>query len=199
MGEGVIQLEGTVHSVVFQNPGNGYAVLRLLTAEGEVVTAVGCVPAAAPGEGLTVSGVWETHPQHGEQLRILEAERRLPETEEDLVQFLASGVCKGVGMATARRMVSLFGADTLDVLESAPERLTRLRGMTEQRARDLSAAFRQTMGLRRLMEFLSRFQLPPVLAVRLRERFGDAALEKIRENPWLLSLDGAGAPPTRLP
>ena len=59
--------EGTVHSVIFQNPENGYTVLRLLTPEGEAVTVVGCVPCAAPGEHLAASGVWETHPQHGEQ------------------------------------------------------------------------------------------------------------------------------------
>ena len=73
--------DGTIHSVIFQNAENGYTVLRLLTEEGEVVTVVGCIPCAAPGEHLTGSGVWETHPQHGEQLRAVELERRLPEDE----------------------------------------------------------------------------------------------------------------------
>ena len=73
--EELVTWEGTVHSVIFQNAENGYTVLRLLTEEGEVVTVVGCIPCAAPGERLTVSGVWETHPQHGEQLRAVELER----------------------------------------------------------------------------------------------------------------------------
>ena len=70
---------GTIHSVIFQNAESGYTVLRLLTEEGEVITVVGCVPCAAPGEHLTVTGVWERHPQHGEQLRAAELERSLPE------------------------------------------------------------------------------------------------------------------------
>ena len=77
--EELVTWEGTVHSVIFQNAENGYTVLRLLAEEGEVVTVVGCIPCAAPGEHLTVSGVWETHPQHGEQLRAVELERSLPE------------------------------------------------------------------------------------------------------------------------
>ena len=75
--EELVTWEGTVHSIIFENAENGYTVLRLLTGEGEVVTVVGCIPCAAPGEHLTVSGVWETHPQHGEQLR---ARRRFSTT-----------------------------------------------------------------------------------------------------------------------
>ena len=118
--------EGTVHSVIFQNAENGYTVLRLLTEEGEVVTVVGCIPCAAPGEHLTVTGVRETHPQHGEQLRAVELERSLPEDEEEIVCYLSSGVCKGVGPATAERIVDRFGAQALDILELSPERLTEL-------------------------------------------------------------------------
>ena len=81
--EELVTWEGTVHSLIFQNAENGYTVLRLLTEEGEVVTVVGCIPCAAPGEHLTVSGVWEQHPQHGEQLKALELERSLPEDEDE--------------------------------------------------------------------------------------------------------------------
>ena len=77
--EELICREGTVHSVIFQNAENGYTVLRLLTEEGEVVTVVGCIPCVAPGEHLTVTGTWEVHPQHGEQLKAQELERTLPE------------------------------------------------------------------------------------------------------------------------
>ena len=122
--------EGTVHSVIFQNAENGYTVLRLLTEEGEVITVVGCIPCVAPGEHLTVSGVWEQHSQHGEQLRATEMERALPEDEEEIFSYLSSGICKGVGPATARRIVDRFGADTLDILEREPERLSLLTGIT---------------------------------------------------------------------
>jgi ATP-dependent exoDNAse (exonuclease V) alpha subunit len=88
--------DGAVHSIIFQNAENGYTVLRLLTEEGEVVTVVGCIPCAAPGEHLTVSGVWEQHPQHGEQLKALEQEREEPVSGEtrarELVQRFLDGV-----------------------------------------------------------------------------------------------------------
>ena len=131
--EELVTCEGTVHSVIFQNAENGYTVLRLLTEEGEVITVVGCIPCVAPGEPLAVSGVPETHPQHGEQLRAVELERSLPEDEEEIFSYLSSGVCKGVGPATARRIVERFGPETLDVLEREPERLTTLKGITARK------------------------------------------------------------------
>ena len=190
--EELICREGTVHSVIFQNAENGYTVLRLLTEEGEIVTVVGCIPCVAPGEHLTVTGTWETHPQHGEQLRAEELERSLPEEEDEILAYLSSGICKGVGPATARSIVERFGLDTLDILETEPERLQMIRGITAKKAMEIGAMLRQHMGLRRLMEFLSRYQLPPVLAIRLRQQYGDGALEMVRRNPYLLSDDVCG-------
>ena len=157
-----------------------------------MVTVVGCIPCVAPGEHLTVTGTWETHPQHGQQLKAEEMERSLPEEEEEILAYLSSGVCKGVGMTTARRIVDTFGVEALDVLEQEPERLQRIRGITARRAMEIGEAFRQHMGLRRLMEFLSRYQLPPVLAIRLRQQYGDAALRVVEKNPYLLSDDVCG-------
>ena len=184
--------EGTVHSVIFQNAENGYTVLRLLTEEGEVITVVGCIPCVAPGEHLSVCGVWETHPQHGEQLRALELERMLPEEEEEIFAYLASGICKGVGPATARRIVDRFGAETLEVLEREPERLSLMKGITAKKAQEIAEQFRRHMGLRRLMAFLGQYQLPPVLAMQLRQQYGDGALDMVRSNPYLLSNDVCG-------
>ena len=190
--EELVACEGTVHSVIFQNAENGYTVLRLLTEEGEVITVVGCVPCVAPGEHLAVSGTRETHPQHGEQVRVVELERSLPEDEEEILSYLSSGVCKGVGPATARRIVERFGPETLDILEREPERLATLKGITARKAREIAESFRQHMGLRRLMAFLAQYQLPPILAMELRRQYGDAALEKVRENPYLLSGEACG-------
>ncbi len=181
--EELICREGTVHSVIFQNAENGYTVLRLLTEEGEVVTVVGCIPCVAPGEHLTVTGTWETHPQHGEQLTCAGAGAEPAGGGRRDLAYLSSGICKGVGPATARSIVERFGLDTLDILEAEPERLQMIRGITAKKAMEIGAMFRQHMGLRRLMEFLSRYQLPPVLAIRLRQQYGDGALEMVRRNP----------------
>ena len=190
--EELIYQDGTVHSLIFQNPENGYTVLRLLTEEGEVVTVVGCIPCVAPGEHLSVSGIMEQHPQHGEQLKVLELERSLPEDEDEIFSYLSSGICKGIGPATAQRIVDAFGVDTFDILEREPERLAQIKGITQRKAQQIAENFLHHMGLRRLMAFLARYSLPPVLAVQLRQQFGTAALEVIRSNPYVLSSDDCG-------
>ena len=130
---------GTVLSVVFQNEENGYAVLRLVTDDGELLTLVGCVPCAAPGENLTATGSFSSHPQYGEQFSASEVERYLPSNETEILNYLASGVVRGVGPATAEKLVARFGIETLQVLESEPEKLTAIKGMTARRAQEISA------------------------------------------------------------
>jgi len=83
-------VEGTVQSIIFQNEENGYTVLSLLTDQGEILTVVGCVPCAAPGESLTVTGMWVNHPTYGPQVTAELVERRMPESEEELVSYLSS-------------------------------------------------------------------------------------------------------------
>ena len=94
-------VEGAVQSLIFQNEDNGYTVLSLLTDDGELVTVVGCIPCAAPGERMTVTGVWTNHPSYGPQFAAESVERRMPETEEDIAAYLASGILKGIGWWTA--------------------------------------------------------------------------------------------------
>ena len=96
-------VEGAVQSLIFQNEDNGYTVLSLLTEDGELVTVVGCIPCAAPGEGMTVTGVWTNHPSYGPQFAAESVERRMPRTEEEIVSYLSSGILKGIGLATAQR------------------------------------------------------------------------------------------------
>ena len=180
-------VEGTVQSVIFQNEENGYTVLSLLTELGEVVTAVGCIPYAAPGEGMTVTGVWVSHPLYGRQITCEHVERRLPHEKEEMVSYLASGLLKGVGQATAEQLVAQFGADTLRVLEEEPEKLSIIRGITDKKAVELSRAFRELTGLRRTMEFMARYDLPVHLAVQAHRIYGTEALNRLREDPYLLT------------
>ena len=108
MGERVT-VEGTVDAVIFHNEENGYTVL-LLAVEGEEepITVVGCIPCAAAGEGMTVTGVWTMHPVHGAQLTAESVERRLPRSQEDMVAYLSSGIIKGIGPATAGTLLRHF-------------------------------------------------------------------------------------------
>ena len=183
-----VTVEGSVDAVIFQNEENGYTVLLLrVDGEDEPITVVGCIPCAAAGEGMTVTGVWVNHPVHGPQLSAESVERRLPQEEEDIVCYLSSGILKGVGPATAQRLVERFGADTLRVLEEEPERLRTIKGITAKKAMELSEAFRSLTGLRQVMEFLARYDLPVYLAMSVQRTYGDNALQMLRDDPYLLS------------
>lgn len=179
-------LIGTIASVIYQNEENGYTVARVVTEEGELVTLVGCIPCAAPGEELAATGTYVVHPQHGEQFAADEVERHMPQTESNILDYLSSGVIRGVGPATAQKLVEAFGPDTLDVIENAPEKLRKVKGITDKRVREITESFREQMGLRRLMEFLMRFELPVALSVPLYRRWGTGAMEMLRRNPYLL-------------
>ena len=183
-----VTVEGSVDAVIFQNEENGYTVLLLrVDGEDEPITVVGCIPCAAAGEGMTVTGVWVNHPVHGPQLSAESVERRLPQEEEDIVCYLSSGILKGIGPATAQRLVERFGADTLRVLEEEPERLRTIKGITAKKAVELSEAFRSLTGLRQVMEFLARYDLPVYLAMAVQRTYGDNALQMLRDDPYILS------------
>ena len=187
MGERVT-VEGSVDAVIFQNEESGYTVLLLrVDGEDEPITVVGCIPCAAAGEGMTVTGVWVNHPVHGPQLSAESVERRLPQEEEDIVSYLSSGILKGIGPATAQRLVERFGTDTLRVLEEEPERLKTIKGITAKKAVELSEAFRALTGLRQVMEFLARYDLPVYLAMAVQRTYGDNALQMLRDDPYILS------------
>ena len=179
-------LEGTVDSVVFRNEENGYTVLRLTVGEGEPVTVVGCMPGAAPGEGLSVQGSWGRHASYGEQFKAEIVERRVPVGEKAILEYLSSGAVKGVGSSTARRLVEEFGADTFTVLEEHPEYLTRIKGITRKRALQIGDAFRLQMGMRLLLAFLGEHGLPLQLGMPLYRRYGNQALDVLQDNPYLL-------------
>ena len=183
-----VTVEGSVDAVIFQNEENGYTVLLLrVDGEDEPITVVGCIPCAAAGEGMTVTGVWVNHPVHGPQLSAESVERRLPQEEEDIICYLSSGILKGIGPATAQRLVERFGADTLRVLEEEPERLRTIKGITAKKAVELSEAFRALTGLRQVMEFLARYDLPVYLAMSVQRTYGDNALQMLRDDPYILS------------
>ena len=183
-----VTVEGSVDAVIFQNEENGYTVLLLrVDGEDEPITVVGCIPCAAAGEGMTVTGVWVNHPVHGPQLSAESVERRLPQEEEDIVSYLSSGILKGIGPATAQRLVERFGTDTLRVLEEEPEHLKTIKGITAKKAVELSEAFRALTGLRQVMEFLARYDLPVYLAMAVQRTYGDNALQMLRDDPYILS------------
>ena len=188
-----MEISGSIASIIYQNEENGYAILRLDADNGDQVTVLGCIPFAAPGELITVSGVWAHHPAHGMQFKAEYIERTMPESADAIYQYLAGHTVRGIGPATAALLVQRFGADTLNVLEFEPEKLCQVRGISPQKAKEMSAQFRKLVGLRRLIEFLATAEIRPVVAARAYQTYGERALELVRENPYILTEDEIGA------
>lgn len=187
-----IELAGTVKAVVYQSEESGYTVLRLETQDGETVTAVGCLPYAAVGEKLLLTGVWTRHAQHGDQFKVETAQRDFPKDADAIYAYLASGAVSGVGPATALLLVTAFGDRTLEVLEREPERLSEVKGISARKAREMTENFRKQTALRRLMDFLGAEGLSPQLAMRMYRFYGDASLQILQNNPYILSQDHIG-------
>ena len=186
-------LYGAVKAVVFQNPENGYTVLRLLTQDGETVTVVGTIPMTAVGERLSITGHWTAHASYGKQFEAEVLERFMPESRSEILAFLSSRAVKGVGEKTAQRIVAAFGEKSLEVLENEPELLAQVPGISLSKAREISDNFRRQVGMRRLMEFLAGYHLPAALALRLYRAYGELAVDAVREDPYMLSQPYFGA------
>lgn len=182
-----IEIKGKISSIVYTNEENGYTVLRLETGGGGLVTITGTMPSAAPGETLRAMGVWVRHPTHGEQFKAEFAERGLPRTAEAIYAYLSGGAIRGIGPATAALIVDRFGEASLDVIENRPNELTGIKGISAAKAEQLSKSLRRRSGLRHLMEFLCAHELRPILAVKLYRYYGEASLELLRENPYILA------------
>lgn len=188
------KLKGTIEEVIFHNDENGYTVL-ILEAEGlkEPVTVVGELPFAAEGEMLSVMGKWEIHPNYGRQLHIEYYEKQVPEGKEGMLRYLMSGAVKGIGPATAKKIVDVFGEDTFEVLEKNPEFLSRINGISAKKAKEIGEQFAAQFGMRSTLLFASRF-FGSALAVAIYKKWGCAAEEVIRRNPYVLceEIDGIG-------
>ena len=183
----LVQLEGSVSAVVFQNRENGYSVIRLNTGAGDPVTVVGILPDTNVGERLRVQGSWTEHSTYGRQLELQSAERLLPESRIEILAYLSSHAIRGIGPKIAARIVDRFGAETLNIIEREPLRLAEITGISQAKAEEIHESFQAQQGLRRLAEYLGTYQLPSDLAVRIYRTYGELSEMAIRDNPYFLT------------
>lgn len=183
-------LQGVIAAVVFQNPDNGFAIIRVNIGTDEPVTVVGTIPAPIVGERLVVTGKWGNHPSYGRQFEAEFLERLMPETRVQILAYLSAGAVKGIGPKLAARIVERFGEDTLRILERQPERFAEISGISLEKAKSIGQYFRQMVGMRSLIEFLALHHLPGELAVRMYKLYGERAMDTIYENPYILAAPG---------
>ena len=185
----VQQITGMVDHIVFCNEDNGWTVLELDTKD-SIVTVVGTFPQVQVGETLRVQGSWVNHPSFGPQFKATASESTLPTDATAILRYLASGAVKGIGPATAARIVDRFGADALRVLEEEPQELAKIKGISLSKAREMGQSFCAQFGLREVVMTFGSYGLSPNEALRCWKKFGPSTLTKIKANPYLLCTSG---------
>ena len=181
----LLELSGSVERVVYHNDKNQYTVLELAAADG-LVTVVGAFPFVSEGEELRVYGTWDVHPSFGEQFKATAFERARPASTAAMLKYLSSGAVKGIGPATARRIIQTFGAKALEVIENEPERLAQIKGITKEKALEISQELQRVYGIRELMAFLGAYGVRPEDAVLVWKEYGQGSIGCIQEDPYCL-------------
>jgi len=183
--EGLLELYGEVEQVVYRNENNQYTVLQMLSGD-DMVTVVGSFPMVGAGEELRVYGRWESHAAYGPQFRAEAFQRDRPATTGAMLKYLASGAIRGVGPALAARIVEAFGVNALEVIEEDPERLAQVKGITQQKALEISEELRRVNGVRELMAYLGEFGVAPESALLVWKQYGEESIGCVQEEPYLL-------------
>jgi exodeoxyribonuclease V alpha subunit len=175
-----------VHAVVYHNPDNGYAVVRVRAKdEPGMITVVGCLGKLQPGEYLEITGEWKNHPKFGRQMEAHTFKQTYPATEHGVVRFLKSSL-KGVGEKTAKDLVDRFGVAVLDLLDNDPEKLLG-KGISKKKLAGMLESWQGQREVKSLIVFLHSNEVPPTYASRIFKIFGAQSEAKLRENPYELA------------
>ena len=188
------KIEGTVETIVFQSDNKQFCVFRLQCVSLGLVTAVYRGPSPFLGEAVQASGDWIQHARFGRQFNVAGYQSVKPGSAEGMERFLASGAIKGIGKATASRIVAHFGKETLEILGRSPERLAEISGIGAKKARSIGEAYNAISDLRELMLFLEEHGVSGNYAAKLQLAYGNTAIIRIKANPYRLieDIDGIG-------
>ncbi len=189
----MLQLCGSVEEIIYRNQNNGYSVLTML-CDGINATAVGMMSDVNIGDELRLVGNWKTHSSYGEQFAFEYYEQFMPSTSDGILKYLSSGVIKGIGRATAKKLVDNFGENTLEIMRDEPERLEKIKGISHDKAIALSAEVRKTFGMREVMIYLEKYHISARESVRVWKNYGAQSIEIIEQNPYVLCEKAVNVP-----
>jgi len=183
-------LEGVLERVVFSNEENAWSVVRLqVPGYRDLVTAVGNLLSVQPGENLRLSGSWINDPKYGRQFRVSSYATVTPATLNGIEKYLGSGLIRGIGKVMASRLVAAFGLETLDVIESRPERLTEVGGIGPKRRKEIVRAWEEQREIKEVMVFLQSHGVSTHYAIKIYKAYGAQATKLVKENPYRLATD----------
>jgi len=181
----LVKISGTVESIVYKNPSNGYIILEL-DFNNTLVTVVGEIGNVDEGEELYLEGEYVNNPKYGVQFKALVCERKMPETAHAIQKYLSSGVIKGIGPALAKNIVDVFGEKSLEIIENNPEQLAKVKGFTKKKIETVRQELQRVFGMRKLMSYLEVFKISPAIAIKAWKKWGQFSIDIIKDNPYAL-------------
>lgn len=180
-----MEIKGQIEDIIYSNESNSYTVCTMIL-EKEIITAVGYLPFINIGDIIVAQGNFVKHATYGEQFKIDTFEKTMPNTTQEIEKYLGSGIIKGIGPATSKKIVSRFGEDTIYVLQYEPSKLSQIKGITESKANEISNEFNNVWELWKIVMFLQQYGIGTTNANRVYKELGIGAIEKIKENPYIL-------------
>src|SRR5208337_3339687 len=183
-------LQGQIERITFHSEETGFTIARLkVKGFRELITVVGNLMAPVPGQVLQATGEWTTHPQFGEQFKIIRYKTLVPATVAGIEKYLGSGLVKGIGPVMAKRIVKAFGKETLDVIEESVERLREVDGIAEKRVDMIRRAWAEQKEIREVMVFLQGHGVSAGYATKIFKQYRNQSIEVVKENPYRLATD----------
>ena len=180
-----MEIKGEILDIIYKNEINSYTIATFRTDE-EETTVVGYLPFINVGDTLRVNGVFVEHQEYGRQFKIGTFEKIMPQTLESLERYLANGMIKGIGPATAKKIVETFGENTINIFKFEPEKLAQIKGITEEKAISIAEEFVANWEIWQLVVFLEKFGIGPQSAEKIYKTLGQNAIEEIEANPYIL-------------
>jgi exodeoxyribonuclease V alpha subunit len=187
-------LTGSVERITYYSDETNYCVLRLRPDQlplgrDDLITVVGAMPELQPGESVRLQGEWTNHPQYGRQFRAEMVTQVRPATVKAIERYLGSGLIKGVGPVTAKKIAEFFDKDTLDVLDRTPGRVLEVPGVGKHRAKLIGEAWQEQQHIKEVMLFLQGHGITSGLAVKIYKQYGNESIPIVSRDPYRLAAD----------
>ena len=180
-----MEIKGEIRDIIYRNEINSYMIASFETDE-EETTIVGYLPFIEKGDSLKIVGNFIEHPEYGRQFKIETFEKLIPESLDSIERYLANGKLKGIGPATAKKMVETFGKEVIHILKYEPEKLVRIKGITQEKAIEISKSFNENWDIWQIVSYLEKFGVGPQSAESIYKKLGPNTIELIEVNPYLL-------------
>lgn len=180
-----MELSGQLTEIIYQNEVNSY-LIGILENEEDTITIVGYMPFLVEGDYIKVIGNFVTHKEYGKQFKVETFEKVMPKTLDSLERYLSNGTIKGIGPATAKKIVATFGEDTINVFKFEPEKLTQIKGITKEKAIEMAQYFVENWELWQIVGFLDNFGISPANAKTIYKKLGPQTIDEIESNPYIL-------------